>query len=69
MIVISSYLNRIKELFHEYEIPYEVLTDQTNSLRKNIVTITEGNLKDGLVIEQEEQISIISDDVIFGYSK
>jgi len=69
VIVISSYLNRIKELFHEYEIPYEVLTDQTNSLRKNIVTITEGNLKDGLVIEQEEQISIISDDVIFGYSK
>ena len=69
VIVISSYLNRIKELFHEYEIPYEVLTDQTNSLRKNIVTIVEGNLKDGLVIEQEEQISIISDDVIFGYSK
>ncbi len=69
VIVVSSYLNRIKELFQEYEIPYEILTDQTKTIRKNIVTIAEGNLKEGLLIEQNEEVLILSDNEIFGYSK
>ncbi|MQG84724.1 MAG: transcription-repair coupling factor [SAR202 cluster bacterium] len=69
VIVVSSYLNRIKELFQEYEISYDVLTDQTKGIKKNIVTIVEGNLKDGLVIEQNEEVLILSDNEIFGFSK
>ena len=69
VIVVSSYLNRIKELFQEYEIPYDVLTDQTKGIKKNIVTIVEGNLKEGLVIEQNEEVLILSDNEIFGFSK
>ena len=41
--------NQIKEMVFKNIVP-EVLTDQTNSLRKNIVTITEGNLKDGWIV-------------------
>ncbi len=69
VVVVSSYLNRIKELFQEYEIPYEVLTDQTTTIRKNIAMIVEGNLKDGLLIEQNEEVLILTDNEIFGYNK
>jgi len=67
VIVISSYLSRVKELLLEHEIPI----GQTQSFRRDIVNLVEGNLRDGFIVEDEDkdELTVITDNEIFGYSK